>query len=65
MLNLPDALASGDQLLAMCAKMRLEGVVSKRLDRPYVSGPTRDWVKVKCAAWKETNRWRAEAFNAR
>jgi hypothetical protein len=37
-------------------------IVSKRLDRPYVSGPTRDWIKVKCAAWKEENRWRAEVF---
>jgi bifunctional non-homologous end joining protein LigD len=61
-LYLPDAFASGDELLAMCAKMRLEGIVSKRLDQPYVSGPTRDWIKVKCAAWKEANRWRAEVF---
>jgi bifunctional non-homologous end joining protein LigD len=61
-LFLPDAFASGDELLAMCAKMRLEGTVSKRLDRPNVSGPTRDWIKVKCAAWKEANRWRAEVF---
>jgi bifunctional non-homologous end joining protein LigD len=59
---LPDAFASGDELLAMCAKMRLEGIVSKRLDRPYVSGPTSDWIKVKCAARKEANRWRAEVF---
>jgi bifunctional non-homologous end joining protein LigD len=61
-LYLPDGFTSGDELLAMCAKLRLEGIVSKRLDRPYVSGPTRDWVKVKCAAWKEENRWRAEMF---
>jgi bifunctional non-homologous end joining protein LigD len=63
-LYLPDAFTSGDELLAMCAKMRLEGIVSKRLGRTS-QGPTRDWVKVKCAAWKEENRWRAEAFNAR
>jgi len=37
-------------------KLRLEGIVSKRLDRPYVPGPTRDWIKVDCAAWKEANR---------
>jgi bifunctional non-homologous end joining protein LigD len=61
-LYLSDTFASGDELLAMCAKLRLEGIVSKRLDRPYVSGPTRDWIKVKCAAWKEANRWRAEVF---
>ena len=61
-LYLPDAFASGDELLAMRAKLRLEGIVSKRLDRPYISGSTRDWLKVKCAAWKEANRWRAEVF---
>jgi hypothetical protein len=38
-LFLPDTFASGEQLLAMCAELRLEGIVSKRLDRPYVSGP--------------------------
>ena len=63
-LYLPDSFTHGAKLLAMCSKLRLEGIVSKRLYRPYVSGPTRDWVKVKCAAWKEANRWRAEAFNA-
>jgi len=61
-LYLSDTFANGDELLAMCAKLRLEGIVSKRLDRPYVSGPSRDWIKVKCAAWKEANRWRAEVF---
>jgi ATP-dependent DNA ligase len=61
-LYLPDGFTSGDELLAMCAKLRLEGIVSKRLDRPYVSGPTRDWIKVKCTAWKEENRRRAEVF---
>jgi bifunctional non-homologous end joining protein LigD len=61
-LYLPDAFASGEDLLKMCGKLRLEGIVSKRLDRPYVSGPTKDWLKVKCGAWKEANRWRAEVF---
>jgi ATP-dependent DNA ligase len=41
---LPDAFASGEELPAMCAKLPLEGIVSKRLDRPYVSGPPRDWL---------------------
>jgi len=61
-LYLPDQFPNGADLLAMCGKMHLEGIVSKRLDRPYISGPTKDWVKVKCAAWKEGNRWRREAF---
>jgi len=25
-------------------------------------GPTRDWIKFKCDAWKEANRWRAEVL---
>jgi len=62
-LYLSDTFTNGDELLARCAKMRLEGIVSKRLDRPYISGPTRDWIKVKCAGWKEANRWRAEVFS--
>jgi len=61
-LYLPDQFPSGADLLAMCGRMSLEGIVSKRLDRPYVSRPTKDWIKVKCAAWKEANRWRHEAF---
>jgi bifunctional non-homologous end joining protein LigD len=61
-LYLPDSFTDGAELLRICTKFRLEGIVSKRLDRPYVSGPTRDWLKTKCAAWKEANRWRAEAF---
>ena len=61
-LYLPDQFANGLELLTMCDKMHLEGIVSKRLDRPYVSGPTKDWLKVKCTAWKEASRWRAEVF---
>jgi ATP-dependent DNA ligase len=61
-LYLPDSFTDGAELLAMCGKFRIEGIVSKRLDRPYVCGKTRDWLKVKCAAWKEANRWRAEVF---
>jgi bifunctional non-homologous end joining protein LigD len=38
-------------LLKACARMRLEGIVSKRIDRAYSSGRTNDWIKVKCARW--------------
>ncbi len=31
---------------SICA-MGLEGIVSKRVDRPYRSGRSADWVKVK------------------
>ena len=64
-LYLPDQFATGAELLAMCGKMHLEGIVSKRLDRPYICGPTKDWLKIKCSAWNEANSWRGEAFNTR
>jgi bifunctional non-homologous end joining protein LigD len=50
-------------LLHACGERKLEGIVSKRFDRPYRSGRTTEWVKVKCAGWTETNRWRHEFFN--
>jgi len=31
---------------AVC-KLGLEGIVSKRLDAPYRSGPSKSWIKVK------------------
>jgi hypothetical protein len=35
-------------------------IVSKRRSSRYSSGPSRNWVKVKCPAWKRINaeRWR-------
>lgn len=38
----------GPKFLAECCRMRLEGVVSKRANRPYVSGRTLGWIKTKC-----------------
>ncbi|TBE15342.1 non-homologous end-joining DNA ligase [Rhizobium ruizarguesonis] len=35
-------------LLDHVCRLGLEGIVGKRLDRPYRSGRTGDWVKVKC-----------------
>jgi bifunctional non-homologous end joining protein LigD len=40
----------------------LEGIVSKRTQSPYRSGPSRDWVKAKTAAWRVANRDRWKAF---
>ena len=37
----------GDKLYAATCKLGLEGIVSKKLDAPYRSGPSRIWVKVK------------------
>ena len=44
---------SGDEVLASACKMTLEGIISKRLDAPYVSGRTDAWTKAKCRAGQE------------
>ena len=49
-------------LLNTCQRMNLEGIVSKRKDSAYRPGPTRDWLKVKTAAWRAANRGRWELF---
>ena len=36
-------------------RMGIEGIVSKRRNSLYRSGPTRDWIKVKTAAWCAAN----------
>jgi len=41
-------IGAGARFLAECRRMGLEGVVSKRIDRPYLSRRTRNWIKVKC-----------------
>lgn len=58
----PDAIAFDDPLglLETCENMGLEGIVSKRRASPYRSGPTRDWLKVKTAAWRAENTQRFE-----
>jgi len=52
---------NGEQLLAECRQRGLEGIVSKRKQSSYKSGKC-DWVKVKCAQWKEDNKDRADLF---
>ena len=53
------------KLLKTCAKMGLEGIVSKRRVSAYRSGPTRDWLKIKTAIWRAANRDRWELFEKR
>jgi len=55
---------NGEQLLAECGRRGLEGIVSKRKHSPYESGRC-DWVKVKCAQWKEDNKDRGDLFMRR
>jgi bifunctional non-homologous end joining protein LigD len=42
-----------DTVLQSACKMDLEGIVSKRLDAPYVSGRSGQWTKAKCRAGHE------------
>jgi bifunctional non-homologous end joining protein LigD len=37
----------GDRLFEAVCELGLEGIVSKRLDAPYRSGPSKTWIKVK------------------
>jgi bifunctional non-homologous end joining protein LigD len=41
-------LGNGRAVLESACKMGLEGIISKRLDRPYHSGRTLDWLKSLC-----------------
>ena len=43
----------GEALFRQSCLMGLEGVISKRADRPYRSGRGEDWAKVKCIASQE------------
>jgi bifunctional non-homologous end joining protein LigD len=43
----------GDAVLKSACQMHLEGIVSKRLDAPYISGRTDSWTKAKCRAGQE------------
>ena len=52
-------------LLSACQAQGLEGIVSKRIDKPYQSGPSKDWLKVKCPEWRRHNEWRHEFFQKR
>jgi bifunctional non-homologous end joining protein LigD len=57
-----DQFSDGDDLMRWCEKFKLEGVVSKKRDAPYVSGECKAWVKSKCVAWKEENKERGRLF---
>jgi bifunctional non-homologous end joining protein LigD len=44
---------NGATLFAEAARLKLEGIVSKKLGRPYTPGRTLDWLKVKCSLREE------------
>jgi ATP-dependent DNA ligase len=49
-------------LFAEAERRELEGIVSKRRASPYRSGPSRDWRKIKTAAWRAASRERWRLF---
>lgn len=44
---------AGDAVLKSACRMALEGIISKRLEAPYVSGRGENWTKAKCRAGHE------------
>ena len=44
-------------------RMGLEGIVSKRTDAPYRSGPSKTWLKAKNPASEAVRREREEKWN--
>ncbi|NUZ07853.1 DNA ligase D [Piscinibacter koreensis] len=45
--------ATPAQMLEAACRMKLEGVIAKRADAPYVSARTTTWLKLKCARRQE------------
>ena len=56
---------AGDAVLRSACRLRLEGIVSKRLDAPYKSGRSGDWTKAKCRGGHEVviGGWAGEALH--
>ena len=48
-----DFAETGAVMLAHACRMGLEGVISKRIDAPYRSGRSLDWIKSKCTQRQE------------
>ena len=44
---------SGQEFFDQACAAGLEGIMSKRGDRPYISGRGRDWLKIKCTKGEE------------
>jgi bifunctional non-homologous end joining protein LigD len=47
--------ATGSDVMDTACDMKLEGIISKRLTDPYVSGRTVSWTKAKCRATQRPN----------
>jgi len=42
-----DGQGDGVEMFKAVCKLGLEGIVSKKLDAPYKSGPSKAWLKIK------------------
>lgn len=53
----------GDAILQSACKLSLEGIISKKLAAPYVSGRSENWTKAKCRAGHEVvvGAWKTTA----
>ena len=51
----------GPTVFAYVCRMGLEGIVSKRVDAPYRSGPSKTWLKSKNPASEAVRREREES----
>jgi len=67
--NTPSAIQYGDHLIgdgpaifAHVCKLGLEGIVSKRTDAPYRSGPSKAWLKSKNSANEAVRREHEEEW---
>ncbi len=59
--------SNAEAVLASACKIGLEGIISKSLDAPYVSGRSDRWLKAKCRAGQEVvlGGWTTEAGTLR
>ena len=53
----------GSVVFAAACKLGVEGIVSKRVDAPYRSGPYAAWIKVRNPASIAVQRERSENWN--
>jgi bifunctional non-homologous end joining protein LigD len=65
LLRFSESFPDAEALLAECSRRGLEGIVAKRKDAPYRSGPRSGWIKVKTPEWKVANKYCAKLFEKR
>ena len=55
----------GEALLEAGARLGLGGIVSKKRDAPYRSGPSHAWLTIKTSAWHDAKQERGKSSGAR